>query len=138
MPNKPLTIQVSIQGMVLWEGKTGSFCHFAFSLPSGPIELRARWPSTEWETGPAQKSEKNGKENGKTAPGLKWPKHGRRNRKNREKMAKIPFFLYFFHFGGHFSAISGRGPFSIFFPIFFGFLRWTGFPFCRWPPRTQR
>ena len=25
------------------------------------LGLRARWPSTEWETGPVQKSEKNGK-----------------------------------------------------------------------------
>ena len=52
-------------------------------------------------------------------------------------MAKIPFLEPFFHFGGHFSAISGRGPFSIFFPIFPGFLRRTGFPFCRWPPHMQ-
>ena len=52
-------------------------------------------------------------------------------------MAQILFLEPFFYFGGHFSAISGRGPFSIFFPIFPGFLRRTGFPFCRWPPHTQ-
>ena len=49
-------------------------------------------------------------------------------------MAKIPFW-------GHFSiseAISGPGAIFHFFPIFFGFWRRTGFPFCRWPPRTQQ
>ena len=29
-----------------------------------------------------------------------------------------PDFGHFFHFDGHFSAISGVGPFSIFSPIF--------------------
>ena len=104
------------------------------------LSLRARWPSTEWETGPAPKSAKNGKkmENGpRPEMAEKWPP----KRKNGPKKGFWPFFLYFFHFGGHFSAISGRGPFSIFFPIFFpifcGFWCRTGFPFCRWPPRTQ-
>ena len=31
------------------------------------------------------------------------------------------FFRHFFHVRSHFSAISGLGPFSIFFPIFPGF-----------------
>ena len=47
----------------------------------------------------------------------KWPPKW----KNGPKMGFWPFFLYFFHFGGHFSAISGRGPFSIFFPFFSDF-----------------
>ena len=64
----------------------------------------------------------------KMAPGLKWPKNGHRNGKMATKIEFWPFFRYFFHFGGHFSAISGRGPFSIFFPIFPGFLRRTGLP----------
>ena len=81
--------------------------------------LRARWPSTEWETGPAQKPEKNGK----CPPGLKWPKNGCRNGKNREKMAKIPFWGHFsisvaifrpFQAGGHFPFFSDfcAGPVS--------------------------
>ena len=57
--------------------------------------------------------------------------------KNGQTMAKLPFWGPFFHFWAHFSAISGQGPFSSFFPIFPGFLCRTGFPFCRWPPRTQ-
>ena len=82
--------------------------------------MRARWPSTEWETGPAQKSEKNGKkmENGpRPEMAEKWPPKW----KNGPKMGFWPSFLYFFHFGGHFSAISGRGPFSILFPFFSDF-----------------
>ena len=51
----------------------------------------------------------------KMAPGLKWPKNGRRNGKNREKMAKIPFWGHFsisvaifrpFQAGGHFPIFS--------------------------------
>ena len=67
----------------------------------------------------------------KMAPGLKWPKNGHRNGKKTEK--KWPKA----HFWGEIFAISGRGPLSIFSPIFPGFLRRTGFPFCRWPPHTQ-
>ena len=29
------------------------------------------------------------------------------------------------------------GPFSIFFPIFPGFLLWPSFPFCKWPLQSQ-
>ena len=92
--------------------------------------LRLKWPFTEWETGPEQKSRKNGKENGK------WPQ-ARNGRKMAPKMGFWPAFGHFFHFGGHFSAISGVGPFSIFFPIFPGFLLWARFPFCRWPLQSQ-
>ena len=70
----------------------------------------------------------------KMAPGLKWPKNGHRNRKMAPKMGFGPFFSSF----SISAAISGRGPFSIFFPIFPGFLRRTGLPFCRWSPQTQR
>ena len=52
----------------------------------------------------------------------KWPKS--------HFGAIFPFRWPFF---GHFRP----GAISHFFPIFFGFLRRTGFPFCRWPPRTQ-
>ena len=81
---------------------------FSGSLPI----LRLQWPSTEWQTGPAQKSGENGKENG-TEMAEKWPPKW----ENGPKNGIWAIFLYFFHFGGHFSAISGRGPFSIFFPI---------------------
>ena len=73
----------------------------------------------------------------KVAPGLKSLKNGHRNGKMTPKMGFWPFLSLFFLFGGHFSAISGWGPFSISFPIFPGFLRRTGFPFSRWSPRTQ-
>ena len=71
------------------------------------------------------------------APGLEWPKNGHRNGKNGQKMAKIPFRGPFFHFGGHFSAISSLGPFSISFPFSFPFLCRAGFPFCIWPLQSQ-
>ena len=61
-----------------------------------------------------RKIRQKGERKWKIAPGLKWPKNGR-----RDGISAI--FLYFFHVGGHFSAISGRGTFSIFFPLFFGF-----------------
>ena len=80
--------------------------------------LRVRWPSTEWETGPAQKSGGKWESKWKMAPGLKWPKNGHRNGKMVPKMGFWPCLEPFFHFDGHFSAISGRGPFSICFPIF--------------------
>ena len=65
----------------------------------------------------------------KMAPGPKRPKNGQKSH---------AFWGPFFHFGGHFSAISGLGPFSIFFPIFPGFLRRAAFPFCIWPLRSQK
>ena len=101
-----------------------------------PLSLRLKWPFTEWETGPEQKSRKNGKENGK------WPHawNGRKMAAEMEKWPKSaqnPMFGSIFHFGGHFSAISGVGPFSIFFPIFPGFLLRARFPFCKWPLQSQ-
>ena len=62
----------------------------------------------------------------KMAPGPKWSKNGRRNGKMDPKMGFWPFL----HFGGHFLALSALEPFSIFFPIFPGFMRRAGFPFC--------
>ena len=58
----------------------------------------------------------------KMAPGPKWPKNGNQNGKMHPKMGFWPDFGHFFHFSGHFSAISGLGPSSIFCPIFPGFL----------------
>ena len=100
------------------------------------LELRSKWPFTEWETGPTQKSRENGKENGK------WPQaqHGQKMAAEMEKWAQngiLAIFWLFFHFGGHFLAISGLGPFFIFFPIFSGFLCRACFPFCIWPLRLQ-
>ena len=60
------------------------------------------------------------------------------------EMRKLPpkwdfgqFFAIFSTSTAIFKPISGRGPFAIFFSIFPGFLCRTGFPFCRWPPKTQ-
>ena len=93
--------------------------------------LQLKWPFTEWETGPEQKSRQNGKENGK------WPHAWNGRKMAGQNQAKIPFSRAFFHFDCHFSAISGVGPFAIFFPIFPGFLLWARFPFCKWPLQSQ-
>ena len=103
------------------------FVILQFGAPSSYLLLRSKWPYTEGETGPTQKSRENGKENGK------WPQA----RNGRKMAAKMRKWSPKWDFGGHFSAISGLGPFSIFFPIFPGFLRRAGFPFCIWPLRSQ-
>ena len=74
----------------------------------------------------------------KMAPRLKWPENGRQNGKNGENQAKIPFSGPFYRFDGLVLAISGLGPFSIFFPIFPGPLLRASFPFCTWPLQSQR
>ena len=43
----------------------------------------------------------------------KWPLKW----KNGPQNGILERFWPFFHFGGHFAAISGLGPFSILFPI---------------------
>ena len=63
--------------------------------------------------------------------GQKWPPKWKNGPQNGD------FGLFIFHFGGHFLAMSGLGPFSIFFPTFPGFLRRAGFPFCKWPLRSH-
>ena len=50
----------------------------------------------------------------------------------------LAIFSLFFPFRRPFFGHFRPGAIFHFFPIFFGFLRRTGFPFCRWPPRTQR
>ena len=85
---------------------------------------------------PGAKIPEIGQENGK------WPqaRNGQEMAIKMEKWTRKRDFgliLAFFHFGGHFSAISGLGPFSIFFPIFPGFLLWASFPFCKWPLQSQ-
>ena len=89
------------------------------------LGLRVRPPGIEWKTGRYPKMGKNWPKNRKwpSAPemGKKWPKNGEKI----EKWPQIPFFApnpIFCLFLGHFSPISGRGPFSIFWPIFFPFL----------------
>ena len=77
------------------------------------IELRLKWPFTEWETGPEQKSRKNGKENGK------WP-HARNGRKMATKTEKWTQKWDF----GLILAI-----FSISAAIFRPFQAWGHFPF---------
>ena len=95
--------------------------------------LRVRWPSTEWETGLTQKSGENGKKNG--------------NGPRPEMASEMEKWLQKWDFGHFFSIFSisvaifrpcqAGGHFPSFFPIFPGFLRQTGFPFCRWPPHTK-
>ena len=50
----------------------------------------------------------------KMAPSPKWP----RKWKNGPQNGIWAIFWPFFHFGGHFSVVSGLGPFSIFFLVF--------------------
>ena len=45
----------------------GSFPEKLKEGKQNSLKLRLKWPFTEWETGPEQKSRKNGKEN------EKWP-----------------------------------------------------------------
>ena len=58
--------------------------------------------------------------------GKKWPKNG-------EKMGFGVIFLFF----GHFFAISGQGPFSIFWPILSHFWISACFPFYTRRPDSQ-
>ena len=85
------------------------------------VILRLRWPSTEWETGPGKKGKKM--ENG---PRLEMAEKWSPKWKNGSGSGSLATF---FHFGGHFSAISSGGPFSICFPIFPRFLRRAGSQF---------
>ena len=83
------------------------------------------------ETGPEQQFRKNGKETGK------WPqaRNGRKMAIKMEKWTrKCDFGLILAIFSvsvAIFSAISGVRPFSIFFPIFRGFLLRASFPVCK-------
>ena len=63
----------------------------------------------------------------KIFPCLKWLRDGHRNGERDSKMGFWPFHDHFLHSGGHFSAISGPGPFSMLFPIFPGFFHSAGF-----------
>ena len=63
----------------------------------------------------------------------KWPPKW----KNGPKMGFWPFILYFSISVAIFRPFQAGGHFP-FFSHFFGFLRRTGLPFCRWPPRTQK
>ena len=105
-----------------------------FLGPSGPkleteLKMSSRVTSqAAWyrmENGPKSK---NGK---KLAKNRKWPsaqngeKMAQKWRKNR-KITPNPIFLPFL---GHFFPISGRGPFSIFWPIFSHFWISARFPF---------
>ena len=98
--------------------------------------LHLQWPSTEWETVRCKNPGKMGKkmENGPwPGNGRKWPPKWKNGPKNGILAIFSLFFPFWWPFFGHFRL----GAFSIVFPIFPGFLRRTGFPFCRWPPQTQ-
>ena len=85
--------------------------------------LRLKWPYTEWETAPTQKSRENGKENEarngqKMAAEIeKWPKNGQYPILGPIFPFRRPFFGHFglgaiLHFLSHFLGIlvSGRFP----------------------------
>ena len=99
--------------------------------------LRLKRPCTEWENGLQQKSRKKWEGKWKMAPGPTWPRNGNQNGKMHPKMGFWPDFGHFFHLGSQFSAISGVRPFSIFFPVFPGFLLQARLPFCKWPFQSQ-
>ena len=131
-PNIPSPSQVGRKGaiLLLWEAyRDGPRCPGLTSAEGPcdrgiwalwPLSLRARWPSTEWETGLAQKSEKNGKENGE-APGLKWPKNGHRNGKMAPKWDLGHFFSIFSISAAIFRPFQAGGHFPFSFPFFSDF-----------------
>ena len=77
------------------------------------VELRSKWPYTEWETGPTQKSRENGKENGK------WPQ-ARNGQKMAAEMEKWPK-------KGQNPILGPIFPFRL--AIFWPFRAWGHFPF---------
>ena len=62
--------------------------------------------------------------------GKKWPKNG-------EQMGFGVIFLFFLPCLGHFFPISGRGPFSFFWPIFSHFWISARLPFYTRRPDSQ-
>ena len=85
------------------------------------LTLRLKWPFTEWETGPEQKSRKNGKENGK------WPQ-ARNGRKMAIKMEKwtrkwdFGLILAIFSISAAiFRPFQASGHFPFSFPFFSDF-----------------
>ena len=81
------------------------------------LRLRLKWPFTEWETGPEQKSRKNWKENGKLAPRPKWPKMANRNGKMDPKMGFWPDSMS----AAIFRPFQAWGHFPFSFPFFRNF-----------------
>ena len=96
--------------------------------------LRVRPPGIEWKTGRNPKMGKKLAKKKKMALSPKWGKNG-------PKMAKKwdlgSFFYFFAPFLGHFFPISGRRPFSIFWPIFSHFWISARFPFYTRRPDSQ-
>ena len=92
--------------------------------PFFPLALRSKWPYTEWETGPTQKSRENGKENGNGSGAEmaeKWPpkwKNGPQNGIIGHFSISVAIFRPFrpgaiFHFLSHFPGIFASGRFPI-------------------------
>ena len=79
------------------------------------VTLRVSPPGIEWKTGRSRTWEKNGRKK------RKWPTALNRKKmtqKGRKKWKKRPQILFLGPFWDNFFPISGRGPFSIFRPIF--------------------
>ena len=95
--------------------------------------MRVRPPGIEWKTGRHPKMD--GKKIGQKIENGPRPEKG----KNGEKMEFGVIFSFFRHFWAVFSPISGRGPFSIFWPIFCPFLDFgpARFPFYTRRPDSQ-
>ena len=96
------------------------------------LRLRVTPPGIEWKTGQNPKMGKNWPKNRK-GPSARGEKMAQKWRKNR-KMTPNPIFSPFL---GHFFPISGRGPFSIFWPIFSHFWILARFPFYTRRPDSQ-
>ena len=100
-----------------------------------PRKLRVRPPGIEWKTGQNPKMGRNWPKNRKWPLGPKWGKNGPEMAK---KWKNDPEFHFFSPFLGHFFPISGRGPFSIFWPIFPHFWILARFPFYIRRPDSQQ
>ena len=103
--------------------KSSNSKHLAFLIE----ELRVRPPGIEWKTGRNPKMEK--RIGPKTENGPR-PEIGKNGPKMAKKWDLGSFFYFFAIFGPFFFPVSGRGPFSIFGPIFSLFWISTRFPFC--------
>ena len=96
------------------------------------IASQAAW--YRMENGPKRENRKKLAEQKKMAHGQKWEKNGPRMPKKWKNDLKSHFSTIF----GPFFSISGRGPFSIYRPIFSYFCVSARFPFNARRPDSQK
>ena len=82
------------------------------------LKLRLKWPLTEWETGPEQKSRKNGKENGKWPPARNGQKMATEMEKWTQKWEFGLILAIFSILAAIFRPFRAGGHFPFSFPFF--------------------